>query len=70
MINRYSHASPFLICALLGAGVPGAALPAGAEPGYTPIAPTMSDPRVAAEFLKTTAASTFYRGDAPPGGER
>jgi histidine ammonia-lyase len=24
----------------------------------------------AAQFLKTTPASTFYRGDAPPGGER
>jgi histidine ammonia-lyase len=25
---------------------------------------------VASQFLKTTAASTFYRGDTPPGGER
>jgi hypothetical protein len=29
-----------------------------------------STSRVAAQFLKTTPASTFYRGDAPPGGER
>jgi histidine ammonia-lyase len=33
-----------------------------AEPG------SQSTASVAAEFLKTTAASTFYRGDAPPGG--
>jgi histidine ammonia-lyase len=29
-----------------------------------------SSSQVAAQFLQTTPASTFYRGDAPPGGER
>jgi histidine ammonia-lyase len=31
---------------------------------------TQSMSQVAAEFLRTTPASTFYRGAAPPGGER
>jgi histidine ammonia-lyase len=29
-----------------------------------------SSSRIAAQFLETTPASTFYRGNAPPGGER
>jgi histidine ammonia-lyase len=33
------------------------------EPGSQPTA------LVAAGFLKTTVASTFYRGEAPPGGD-
>ncbi|HWX36240.1 MAG TPA: aromatic amino acid lyase, partial [Steroidobacteraceae bacterium] len=48
MTNQQSHASPFFIRALLGAialsaAALGAALPAWAAPGYTPITPTMSD---------------------------
>jgi histidine ammonia-lyase len=43
MTSRHSHASPFLIGALFGATALGAALPTWAAPGYTPIAPTMSD---------------------------
>jgi histidine ammonia-lyase len=43
MTSRHSHAFPFLFGALLGAAALGAALPAWAAPGYTPITPTMSD---------------------------
>jgi histidine ammonia-lyase len=43
MTSRHSHASQFLFRALLGAAALGAALPAWAAPGYTPITPTMSD---------------------------
>ena len=51
MTSRHSHAFPFLIRALLGAialsaAALGAALPAWAAPGYTPITPTMSEKTV------------------------